>query len=627
MGVMQLILLAALVVSGLARAVTGDFVPNKDVLRKRYAYLYSLPVVSDPGGEKHFHRARLMVRSGIHVLSLRGDAFEMAFQHGRLLANEIRVGAVIGSGKMVERAIDNTYGHRPVFAATAKKFIDKKYGTDFVRNAVRHFPDLSRSVLERIFAVSEAAGLPLNTTIDGAIGPSVMMMLANNQEKDYSAFTPPSACTSFVTWGPYTAGGDMLIARNTDYPLSGYFEPGSTVLYLQPTDGGQKVMAITTAGVHSAAVTGINEAGIYLGTHSLPSKATGTVGTPMILWMHDALATSKTVDEVIAKLTAAPAEVGWTYVVASEKEKRVVSVEVDNAGFGIRESTGGKHIQTNHYLTKELEPRMLYFNQGTREETWNRYERADTLVEAAKGKLDENTALRILSDHQDSHSKAQNGFPSNVAATTTVSSLIYRPSKRYVWIATGMAPVPHNPYVQFPVPADFDENSFSSTKLETMQDTWFQDQTPQKFKALKSFIAAKEAFEYEQDLDTAHDLTQKAADLAPSVGHYRLMQGLVEIRQNKFKSASATLENALKQTLSPHGQALAHYYLARILANSGNRTQALTELDLALRVSPPESQLVGFVQNLAGKLAKTSTHRLRWFDVIPQFQFGDSQAY
>lgn len=610
-----------------AWAVSDDFLRDEVQLRKKYAYLYSLPVIEEPGGERRFHNARLMRRSGINVLALRGNAFEMAFQHGKLLAPEISVGAVIGSSKMIERAVDNTFMHRPLYRAAAKKVIDRDYTTALLRNAVNQYPAESRSVLEKLFAISEAAGVPMPTVLDGALAPSVMMMLANGSDKELATIAPTNSCTSFVAWGRYTLGGEMLIARNTDYPLSDYFEKGSTVIYFQPSDGEQKVMAISTAGVHSASVTGINEFGIYLGTHSLPSTATGVVGTPMIMWMHEALAKSKTVDEVIKRLTKFPSEVGWTYVVASDVEKRVVSVEVDNAGFGIRESTSGKHVQTNHYLTRELGPRTLYFNQGTREETWNRYVRVDSLVEASKGTLDEKTAIRILGDHWDAHSNAQNGFPSNVGATTTVSSIVYRPANRSVLVATGYAPVSHNAYLRFPVPADFEESSFASQNLDVLEDDWFQMQFPSRFDALKRYIRAKQMFEYQYDVTSARKLTQEAADLAPSVGHYRLMQGLLEIRLNRFGDSLKSLDQAIASTLSPHGQALGHYYRARILADQNREKEAIESLRLALQVSPPDSSLIGPIRRAGSAIKKPTLYRLHWYDVVPQFQFGDSQTY
>jgi hypothetical protein len=57
--------------------------------RAKYAPLYSAHVRENPDGSRSFHRGTLFRRSGIYVLHLKGDRFEMAFQHGALLKEQI----------------------------------------------------------------------------------------------------------------------------------------------------------------------------------------------------------------------------------------------------------------------------------------------------------------------------------------------------------------------------------------------------------------------------------------------------------------------------------------------------------------------------------------------------------
>ena len=63
-------------------------------VRERYRYLYQEQVKPTPDGGATFHFARLWRREGLNILHLRGDRFEMAYQHGRLLKREISDGAL-----------------------------------------------------------------------------------------------------------------------------------------------------------------------------------------------------------------------------------------------------------------------------------------------------------------------------------------------------------------------------------------------------------------------------------------------------------------------------------------------------------------------------------------------------
>ncbi len=610
--------------------VTGDFIPNKKELRAKYSYLYKEKIKEISHDHKTFYNAHLFKRNGLNILYLVGDEFEMAFQHGKLLTNENRDGAIQAAANMVNNAINVTFEHKPVLRNLAKKRIDKTYTTKFLENVIKSHPQLSRSVLNRSFAVAEAAGIPINTVLDASLNPSVMMMLANRDKSEdevgFSA-SPANGCTSFGLWDDYSIDGELIVGRNTDYPLGGSFEKNATVIYFQPTDGGQRFMSVTTAGVHTASVTAVNEKGLYIGTHSLPSKYTGVVGVPMITWMHDVIAKAETIDEAVKILKSRKTGVGWTYVLASPSEKRVVSLEVDNKEFGLRESFDGKHIQTNHYLTPNMFDHTLAFNRGVYEETYSRYRRADKLIEAGKGSLSPVDIIRILGDQTDDFTGELNGFPSNIGATTTVSSLIYEPSQNRIFVATGTAPVAHNEYVELPLPRDFDPASFATTSLNTIENKWFSHDHANKFEALKTYILAKQTFESTYNTQTTLAYVRKAASLAPEVGHYRLMQGLVEIRDNKFASAYKSFESSLNSKLSTHGKNLAYLYMARILADSAKASQSNKILEKIVANPQSDSKIRQAAQDLRNQLKRNSRVHLYWHQVIPLFQFGDVQSY
>src|SRR5258708_3896001 len=66
--------------------------PAAEVVRTKYRHLYELPVEEHEDGSRSFHEGQLYRHHGLNVLRLRGDYVEMAFQHGRLLADQIPQG-------------------------------------------------------------------------------------------------------------------------------------------------------------------------------------------------------------------------------------------------------------------------------------------------------------------------------------------------------------------------------------------------------------------------------------------------------------------------------------------------------------------------------------------------------
>ena len=78
-------------------------------VRDKYRALYELPVVEYGNGSRSFHDGWLYRCHGLNVLFLRGDVVEMAFQHGRLLADQIPQGTVPQSAKLVRNAIASTH--------------------------------------------------------------------------------------------------------------------------------------------------------------------------------------------------------------------------------------------------------------------------------------------------------------------------------------------------------------------------------------------------------------------------------------------------------------------------------------------------------------------------------------
>jgi hypothetical protein len=77
-------------------------------LKKRYAPLFAEPMVKLPDGSTKLGAARHFVREGINVLHLKGDSFELAFQHGKLLEAQVKQGVLPALSKSIPHMLENS---------------------------------------------------------------------------------------------------------------------------------------------------------------------------------------------------------------------------------------------------------------------------------------------------------------------------------------------------------------------------------------------------------------------------------------------------------------------------------------------------------------------------------------
>src|SRR5205085_2990832 len=107
--------------------------------------------------------------------------------------------------------------------------------------------------LEEMIALSDAAGLPLNEVIQALYNPELLLILARYQgtrhAEDFpvvpAAVIPPTCCSSFAAWGTFTASRALLIGRNLDYPLNGFYDRFPAVIYFEPPAPALRYMSFT----------------------------------------------------------------------------------------------------------------------------------------------------------------------------------------------------------------------------------------------------------------------------------------------------------------------------------------------------------------------------------------------
>lgn len=628
---MKLLGVLALVGSaGILQASSLDSLFDPAPIRAKYQYLYSEKLQSMPDGSLKFHQARLFKRDGFNILHLKGDIFETAFQHGALLREEIRDGAIIQSSRMIYNTVRNALGSDGPFTNIIYGFIDRFLTDRILKYAVEAHPKVLESLSHSALAISDTTGIPVNQLADAALAPDTLMLLAAMSMK-FGSF-PSNAeqfagnCTAFTAWDNFTRSGELIVGRNLDFPLTA-FDKHPALIYVEPTDGGQKFLSVVSAGIQFFGITGINASGIYLSLHTLPTPETSAKGMPLFLTGTAILREAKSFDQAVDFLKKNPPPTGWTYDLISTRERRVGSVEMTNQRVSVRESFGGYHVQANHFLAPDMRDRMLFVNRSVDEDTLARYNRAETLILKHRGQFDKATAANILGDQVDPFSGKVRGVGNTVAVHTTVTSIVLVPNEDRIYVATGRAPVSHHRFVSFPLPGSFDADGFLDTPVAEIEGSGFDVKHPHMAKAQQFFIRAKEAYEYRNDVKEALEYMNQVVDWDQTNPHYYFVQGILALKAGETEQGKVAFSRLLLNEPSQHQAHLAHFYLGKIFADSYDVPNAQREFALLLDDPNTDAKLRSAARRASLAVQIFGHKALRPAKLSLMFQQGDMEHY
>ena len=564
----------------------GYEVPSS--VRQKYQALYSQSVVELPDGSKRFGEARLFNRGGVRVLYVKGDRFEMAFQHGRLLHDEVHQGALSQVANIVANSARNSFPKIPAVVEPAIKVIYKLYGESMLKHGAKTFGVSMDDFLLESYGLSEGADFNIDDVVHAMLGPEILqVILGEMSAKNAPKPAGVNECTDFAIGPSGTESGGYVIGRNTDYPLKGSFDRFPTVIYYHPTDGTQRSMAVTSAGLHMAGVVGFNESGIFIGVHTIPTTQVSKKGNPVFGVGQYVLRNARTFDEAVALFKKMKPAAGWTYSLVSTREGRSGSVELTNQNVSVRETTGGVHIQTNHFKSPEMQGANLDLNASINEDTRARYMRAEQLIAEMPEKMDPEYAVRILSDKWDPFNHEIRGLANVIAAHTTLTSVVLDTGPGHIFVASGTAPVSTTPYVELPLINGFDPDKFGEEDFGVIENASYHRDYPRESQAEQLYIKAKTAFETDINPKKSSEILADVIAMDPKNAAYYFVRGIITLKAHDVAGAVKTF-TACTALPYEHYKLACRYYLGRIAADSGNRVAAEEAFNFVLGQAVPE---------------------------------------
>lgn len=241
------------------------------------------------------HAATMETINGLRVVRLAGRPYDLGYQHGQVLGEEVRacVRQVLGyfesylkvpllRSLVVGWWLDTAW-------ARAVKFIPPRY-------------------LEELRGLADGSGVPLRH----------LVRLHALPDRTYS-------CANFAAWGQATADGRLIHMRNLDWNIRAGVQDHAVVFVVAPA-GQRAFVSVAWAGFIGA-LTGINDAQISVGQIGAETTDLTYRGLPMVFLLRRVLEETGDLDAAVRLVREAPRTVGINYVFADAQVPRAVAVE------------------------------------------------------------------------------------------------------------------------------------------------------------------------------------------------------------------------------------------------------------------------------------------------------------
>jgi isopenicillin-N N-acyltransferase-like protein len=276
--------------------------------------------------EKQEGQGKLLSLKGGKVLLVKGDPYEMGFQHGKLMAKEVTEDV-------------QAYLHDWAIGKAGESLSSLGKIFDSLR------PFIPQNYLDEMRGLADGSGVPL--------------------KEIHLLHATPSRfhCTGAAAFGKATADGRLYHTRSLDYSLDigdrKTVQENAVVIIYQPSDGNAHAV-LSFAGMIGC-VSGMNEKGISIGEIGNACRDESYAGMPMVFLLREALRTCNDLESVIRFVREAPRTCGFTFVVGDGKIPSACALEVSHSRMAVGLPGDPKSNPPPHFPIADAIRRGNYF--------------------------------------------------------------------------------------------------------------------------------------------------------------------------------------------------------------------------------------------------------------------------
>jgi len=483
---------------------------------------------------------RLQRIDRLALLRLSGSGYQMGLQHGSLLREPIRQGVVPRFGRYTEFA-HLLRGLSP----EQRRAIQEQLDSQVFDRLERFVPEAYRDELR---GIADGSGLDYGLVYRGNFLSELGQITAGRGGP--ATLEATGGCTGFVIGGSATADGRLLHGKNTDYLGTGVWDRHPTLVFCRPEDG-YAYVKVSSAGLIKCNSC-MNEHGITLGGHILFSSDTSQEGVAFTVFENEVMRRARTLAEAIAIIEEQPRAGAFAFLVSDHKAGEAVALECSCSEVGKRRLDAGALVMSNMCSASASQMgHDLLLRGGVARNPLSRFRRMTQMIEQQHGRIDLAQAAAFLGDHFDPASGRERGVGHTIANIGSVTSVVFVPELRQVWIGLGPAPAANNRFVGFDCKPEL-EGSGPAVALGELEGNAFAND--RRMRAVACYGAASLAYdENPEDPAAVIALLEEAREIDPAEANYCRMLARFELRLG----AAAAAERALVQAAEISGQSRA----------------------------------------------------------------------
>ena len=329
---------------------------------------------------------------GYPVLHLKGSPYEIGYQHGALLKQDVR--ANLDYLVNVKGATPLKIGPLPVSPRAAIDAI--------VKLQWRHVP---AKYFDEMTALAAAAELKVEDVQMGNFIPEMFH------------------CSGFAVMNSATQDGTLYHGRVLDYAVDWQLQDHAVLIVCQP-DGGIPFVNVSYAGFIGS-VTGMNSRHVSIGEMGGGGQGHWD-GMPMALLVREVLETAGDLEAAIATMRDHPRTCQYFYVIADGNTNRAVGMEGSWDKFDVIQSG-----EAHPLLPKPVKDAVLLSAD-------QRYEELVRRAQSPHGRIDAEAAMRLMDRP--------------VALKSNLHDVLFAPKCTDLWVANAShdkQPAATQPYAHF----------------------------------------------------------------------------------------------------------------------------------------------------------------------------------
>ena len=506
-------------------------------------------------------RATARLEQGIRVLHLSGSRVEMARQHGELLATEVRRGVLAQIPRLLSHYLRYGPTRRPLIRKLATTLIERLLVFPMTRQ-------VSARQLEPLLEGARVAGIDPGA-IAGYLGVVDVMAGMTALNARTAGWLPGAmtgagisgahigGCSGFVAGQGVTADGHLLQGRNLDFDLVGLWDRFPTVAFCTPRRG-MRYVSISTAGMPTAGLTGLNEAGLFVAESTLATFDISLKQPPFFIAHDRIVRRCRTLDDAIGEAANGPNPGGYAIHLGHGPTHSGAIVERTAHRAAVRRlAPDGWLVETNYIQDPALRATVPGWHFAEENHARARVHRISTGLEAHRGRLAPADAAGLLGDQVDPAVGEVRPLGDVVANFMGVQSVVADLTAMQLWVSADPAPTGTGRYVGFDVEAEWSGDGSRPKATPKSLPAGPQRDTAHH-EGVRRYIDAYQAYRHVGAPDAACELLDEAARLDPAEPNYHFARALLSLRQNEIARARYELEvfRAAPNSGHRHGHAL-----------------------------------------------------------------------